>query len=120
MLAGKEIPERQARQALHEGRDPSADRKAGKERSRISADNSFEAVVRNWTGKVAPTRAETTKAGAKAAYRNASFLANDRVVFNIKGNDYRLVVAVRYENGIMFIRFIGTHREYDRIDAAPI
>jgi hypothetical protein len=66
MLAGKEIPERQARQALHEGRDPSADRKAGKERSRISADNSFEAVVRTWMGKVAPTRAETTKAKHKA------------------------------------------------------
>ena len=54
------------------------------------------------------------------AYRNASFVANDRVVFNIKGNDYRLVVAVRYEKGIMFIRFIGTHREYDRIDAETI
>lgn len=53
----------------------------------------------------------------KAAHRNASFLANNRGVFNIKGNDYRLVVAVRYDLQIMFVRFIGTHAEYDRIDA---
>lgn len=56
----------------------------------------------------------------KAAYRNASFIANNRVVFNIKGNDYRLVAAVHYDRGTMFLRFIGTHREYDRIDADTI
>ena len=56
----------------------------------------------------------------KSAYRNASFIANNRVVFNIKGNEYRLVVAVHYNRGLMFIRFIGTHREYDRIDATTI
>jgi len=57
----------------------------------------------------------STPADIKAAYRSASFTANNRVVFNIKGNDYRLVVAVRYEKGLMYIRFIGTHREYDKI-----
>lgn len=56
----------------------------------------------------------------KNVYRNASFLANNRVIFNIKGNDYRLIVAVQYAHGILFIRFVGTHREYDRIDAATI
>ena len=56
----------------------------------------------------------------KEAYRNASFTANNRVVFNIKGNDYRLVVAVHYNRGLMFVRFIGTHREYDRIDASNV
>lgn len=56
----------------------------------------------------------------KAAYRTASFLPNARVVFNIKGNDYRLIVAVHYNRGMMFIRFIGTHAEYDRIDASTI
>ena len=56
----------------------------------------------------------------KAAYRNASFVANDRVVFNIKGNDYRLIVAVRYSRQLMFIRFIGSHRDYDSVDAATI
>ncbi len=78
-----------------------------------------EVPLRAWYA--AASRAQwRTPADIKAAYRNASFLANDRVVFNIKGNDYRLVVAVRYEKGIMFVRFIGTHREYDRIDAETI
>jgi mRNA interferase HigB len=78
-----------------------------------------EVPLRAWYA--AASRAQwKTPPEIKAAYRNASFLANDRVVFNIKGNDYRLVVAVRYEKGIMFIRFIGTHRDYDRIDATTI
>jgi mRNA interferase HigB len=59
-------------------------------------------------------------ADIKAAYRNASFLANNRVVFNIKGNDYRLVVAMRYDKGIIFVRFVGAHREYDRINAEEV
>jgi mRNA interferase HigB len=59
-------------------------------------------------------------ADIKVAHRNASFLANNRVVFNIKGNDYRLVAAVHYNRSMMFIRFVGTHAEYDRIDAARI
>jgi mRNA interferase HigB len=42
------------------------------------------------------------------------------VVFNIKGNNFRLVVAVRYTQGLMFVRFVGTHAEYDRIDASII
>jgi len=61
-----------------------------------------------------------TPASVKDAYRNASLVANNRVVFNIKGNKYRLVVAVQYEYGIIYIRFIGTHQEYDKIDAATI
>ena len=56
----------------------------------------------------------------KAAYRNASFIANERVVFNIKGNDYRLVVMVRYDKGLMFIRFVGTHGQYDKIDVLTV
>lgn len=42
------------------------------------------------------------------------------MVFNLKGNSHRLVVAVRYDLGIVFIRFVGTHQEYDRIDAARV
>ncbi len=53
----------------------------------------------------------------KKAYRNASFTANNRVVFNIKGNDYRLVVLVRYDKGLLFVKFVGTHAQYDKIDA---
>ena len=45
---------------------------------------------------------------------NASIIANNRVVFNIKGNSYRLIVAIRYDIGIIFIRFIGTHAKYDK------
>ncbi len=56
----------------------------------------------------------------KTVFRNASFVGNDRVVFNLKGNTYRLVVSISYEHGIVFIRFLGTHQEYDRIDAAKV
>ncbi len=61
-----------------------------------------------------------TPADIKGVYRNASIIANNRVVFNIKGNRYRLMVAINYEYGIVYIRFVGTHKEYDRIDAATI
>jgi mRNA interferase HigB len=56
----------------------------------------------------------------KSVYRNASFVANNRVVFNIKGNAYRVVVAIQYEFSIVYIRFVGTHAEYGRIDATTI
>jgi mRNA interferase HigB len=56
-------------------------------------------------------------ADVKTAHRNASIIANNRVVFNIKGNSYRLIVAIRYDLGIIFIRFIATHAEYDKVDA---
>jgi mRNA interferase HigB len=59
-------------------------------------------------------------ADIKAVYQNASILANNRVVFNIKGNRYRLVVVVIFQHGVVYIRFIGTHEEYDRIDVATI
>ena len=53
-------------------------------------------------------------------YKTASLLKNNRVVFRIKGNEYRLVAAIRYDLQIVFIRFIGTHSEYDRINAKEI
>ncbi|MDQ2068987.1 type II toxin-antitoxin system HigB family toxin [Natronospira bacteriovora] len=56
----------------------------------------------------------------KDRYRSASFVGNNRVVFNIGGNKYRLVVHVRYDNGIVFVRFIGTHAEYDHIDVETV
>jgi len=59
-------------------------------------------------------------ADIKNYYRNASFLSNNRIVFNIKGNKYRLVVAINYNISIVYIRFVGTHQEYDKIDAATI
>ena len=55
-----------------------------------------------------------------ATSRSVSILPTNRVVFNIKGNTYRLVMIVEYSQGKMFIRFVGTHAEYDRIDATMI
>lgn len=56
----------------------------------------------------------------KDRYARASFVGRNRVVFNLKGNDYRLVVAIAYKLGIVYVKFIGTHCEYDRIDAATV
>ena len=56
----------------------------------------------------------------KQQFRSASLITNNRVVFNIKGNKYRLVVAINYASEWVFIRFIGTHEEYDKIDAKNI
>jgi mRNA interferase HigB len=61
-----------------------------------------------------------TPADIKNVYRNASIVANNRVVFNLKGNTYRLVIAVQYKYGLVYIRFVGTHQQYDRIDVATI
>lgn len=59
-------------------------------------------------------------ADIKRQYRNASILKNRRVVFNIKGNDYRLVVSVAYRYQAVYIKFIGTHIEYDAIAAETV
>jgi mRNA interferase HigB len=61
-----------------------------------------------------------TPADIKEQYRNASILKNNRTVFNIAGNKYRLVVEINYHAQIIFIRFIGTHQEYDSIDVETI
>ena len=59
-------------------------------------------------------------ADIKAHYRSASVLKNRRVVFNIKGNSYRLVVSIAYKLQIVYVKFIGTHEEYDAIDAETV
>ena len=56
----------------------------------------------------------------KRSHPKASVLKGSRVVFNIKGNDYRLVVLVQYRAGVLMIRFFGSHEEYDRIDAETV
>lgn len=56
----------------------------------------------------------------KRKYGNASFLKGERVVFNICGNKYRLVTRINYQFGIVYIRFVGTHSDYDEIDAETI
>ena len=56
----------------------------------------------------------------KLKYPSASIVANNRIVFNIKGNSYRLIVKINYTYQMVWIRFIGTHAEYDKIDATKI
>ena len=56
----------------------------------------------------------------KASYGNASIVAGNRVVFNIKGNDYRLVVSINFRQGAAYIIWFGTHKEYDKINAEEI
>lgn len=56
----------------------------------------------------------------KEKYKNASILKNNRVVFNIRGNDYRLIVSIFYPAGWLYIKFIGTHKQYDAIDANTV
>jgi len=53
-------------------------------------------------------------------YPAASIVGDERVVFNIRGNNYRLVVAINYSAGIVFIKFFGTHAEYDKIDVRKV
>lgn len=78
-----------------------------------------EQALKSWYQEA--KRAEwTSPAEIKRRYGSVSILKNNRAVFNIKGNRYRLVVAINYELLIVFIRFIGTHEEYDKINAQTI
>ena len=56
----------------------------------------------------------------KAKYRNASIVRDSRAVFNIKGNDYRLVTKINYPYRIVYVRFVGTHAEYDAINVEEV
>ena len=84
----------------------------GDERAVASTLNAWFAEVRraHWS----------TAADVRASYATASVLNSDRVVFNIKGNDYRLVVAVDFQRGIVWIKWIGTHSDYDKISAKDV
>ncbi len=62
----------------------------------------------------------TSPSDIKTQYRNASILKGSRVVFNIAGNKYRLVVKINYPRQIVYIRFVGTHRQYDQINAEEV
>jgi mRNA interferase HigB len=78
-----------------------------------------EQPLRAWFAEV--KRASwRSPADLKAAHRNASFVGGDRVVFKLGGNKYRLVVAVKYSAQLVFIRFVGTHEDYDDINAGEV
>ena len=62
----------------------------------------------------------SSTADVKRLYSSATIVSSDRIVFNVRGNAYRLVVAADFEKGIAWIRWIGTHRDYDRIDVKEV
>lgn len=78
-----------------------------------------EQPLRSWYAEVKKVNWKKPN-DCKKIFKTASILQNNRTVFNIKGNDYRLITAVNYDFGIVYIRFIGTHSEYDRINAKEI
>lgn len=59
-------------------------------------------------------------AEVKASFRSASIVGSNRVVFNIAGNKYRVVALLNYQRGIAYVRFVGTHEEYDRTDVKVV
>jgi len=61
-----------------------------------------------------------TPEDVKKAHPKVSILRGGRVVFNIKANDYRLITLVQYKNGLLMIRFFGSHEEYDKVDAETV
>ncbi len=62
----------------------------------------------------------STPAKVKDKYHSAGIVGGDRVVFNIRGNDYRLVVRINYPARLVYVRFVGTHAEYDAIDVEEV
>lgn len=78
-----------------------------------------EQPLKAWFAEVQAARWRSPQE-IKRRYRHASFVGDNRVIFNIRGNKYRLVVQINYEFGIAYINFVGTHSEYDRIDAERV
>lgn len=79
----------------------------------------MKAALDAWFHEVEKARWLST-ADIKRRYATASIVNAERVVFNIKGNAYRLIVAVDFEKGIVWIKWLGTHRDYDRVDVAEV
>jgi mRNA interferase HigB len=81
--------------------------------------SAVKAALDAWFDEV--SRAEwANTTDVRRLYATASIVSADRIVFNIKGNDHRLVVSVDFEKAIVWIKWIGTHRDYDRIDAREV
>ena len=78
-----------------------------------------EQPLKAWHSKVKSAEWKTSN-DIKNDYRNANFVAHNRVIFNIKGNTYRLVAEINYNFGIIYIRFIDSHENYDKIDTKTI
>lgn len=78
-----------------------------------------EQALRSWHTRTKQANWESTS-DVKKDYGNASFVASNRVIFNIKGKQYRLVAAINYPYQIVYIRFVGTHNDYNKIDTTTI
>ena len=78
-----------------------------------------ERMLKAWFAE-ASTASWDTPQSIKARYRHASFVADNRVIFNVCGNKYRLIAHVNYDYGVVLIKFVGTHEEYDRIDPETV
>jgi mRNA interferase HigB len=81
--------------------------------------SALKAALDAWFDEVRKAR-WTSTAEVKRLYATASVVTAGRIVFNIKGNDYRLVVSVDFEKGIVWIKWIGTHKDYDNIDVKEV
>ncbi len=80
---------------------------------------SVRSALEAWFHEVRTAQWETPS-DVKKSYANASIVGDDRVVFNIHGNAYRLVVAVDYRRQVVFIKWLGTHAAYDKIDVKTV
>ena len=83
------------------------------------AHNQAEQPLRAWVDEVSKAQLKTPQ-DIKDKNRTADFLSNNRVVFDIKGNHYRLIVAVAYRFQAVYIKFVGTHAENDKINANTV
>ncbi len=84
-----------------------------------SAYNDAQEPLESWYEE-AINSAGVSPQAVKNQYRNASICGNNRIVFNIGGNQYRLVVEMQYRAGIAWVKFIGTHAQYDKINAETV
>lgn len=78
-----------------------------------------KSAIQDWVKKVKES-SWLTLADIKIAFNSVDYVGNQHYVFNIKGNDYRLVVVIQFKPQFVYIRFIGTHSEYNRIDCSTI
>ncbi len=90
------------------------DRQAG-----TKSQPALKAALDAWFGEVSRSNWSNT-ADIKLLYATASIVSADRVVFNIKGTEYRLVVAVNFDKAIVWIKWLGTHKDYDRINVTEV
>ena len=78
-----------------------------------------EISLRNWYGKI-ESKSYSTPQEMTAEFKGADYVGNERIVFNITQNKYRLVAAFNYDFQLCFVKFLGTHKEYDKIDVKTV